>query len=130
MGKHCYFRAYNLNNQLVYEANNQSELARMVGVSKSMISYVIRKDTLLNNELRIEKEEKDVAKKINKVEKNIDYLYRHMKHYGNTCFTNDASEYVEALKEKGIEFKARKVRDGVGKKRGRPKYFYILETIK
>lgn len=50
--------------------------------------------------------------KVNKHAKTLEYLIKHLSDYGNTVLCEDPKHYREELKEIGIEFTCRLVKEG------------------
>lgn len=69
-----------------------------------------------------------IPPKAREEERMLEYLTYHLNKYGNTVFAKrNPDDYIEKLKERGINCKARKVCDKVGKKY--KSYYYIFEVI-
>ena len=99
------YRAYNYyTNEFVCEADTQVELANLLGVAKSTITHAFNRKTLVKDKFRIEISSRDKVappppKKMTKEEKYLDYLYRHLKQFGNTCSNRDPMPYLDKFKE-------------------------------
>lgn len=63
-----------------------------------------------------------------------EYLFHHLKYYGNTVSNFDPNPYLKQLKKDGLKCKVRAVEETEKRltKRGRPrkpKYYYITEVV-
>jgi transposase len=91
------------------------EIAEKFGIKpKDLGTYAVN-HTKLQGKYYVVRNGKVMAERTKKIvqtskhKDNLEYLIKHLRKYGNTCFNGKIDDYIEELKEVGLEPKIRQV---------------------
>ena len=73
---------------------------------------------------------KEHKKRLTKYEKDLDYLIRHLREYGNTLLNYKPNKYIEDLKAVGLDCTYRKAYERTGESGRILSHYYIIEVKK
>lgn len=114
------------------------DIEEKYGIKATMLSTYVMQDRLAKGKYRIKclGEDSEIKSKDKVFDERINYLIRHIEQNGNVLCTEEPSEYLIVLKEKGYEcsvtsYKVKEVADALveRKHRGRTKTDYVITWL-